>query len=807
MGIVVSSKLRVAHYRSLCQLVAVLWFFLPVQNGHAADCTPIPTGIVSWWGGDGNAADLVGTNSGILQGGASAGGTGMVGSAFTFNGTNSYVQIPDSPVFHPTNFTLEFWVRFASLDSAGLGGSPAGDQYVVFKQNSRSTLFEGFDLSKTRSGNDYFRFEVTSSNGTSVLVLSASTISTGVWYHVAAVRGSNYISLYINGQLERQTTVSFPQDYGTLPLFFGTSGQSFWDHKLSGSLDEVSLYNRVLSASEIQAVYTAGSAGKCRVPPVITADPQGGDSFWGSSFTFSAAADGSGPLRYQWQKDGTLLPGATSTFLSITNIQFSSAGLYSLLVSNFFGSATSQPALLTCRVASLAIAPATGPTQNAPGVSISGVPGQLYGVQACTNLAPPTIWFGLTNIILPQKDYTWYDPVAIEPQKFYRVVPGPTYPGAGWETTPIGAVVADNFDRDSLGTNWVVLADTSVSINSNQLFFNHTNTSYVRQVYYQPWETCSDEWTIRWSQRFATLDATSFGVGVGIKNFQPFGGTDRGYNGILCGTGTNLGRMQIERFNGSNQTLIASGSAMPLAAGDTVDCSLTRSGWILTVSATNRVNGQSSAVSFEVNTSPASGAPTISRLCYYPLSGAVYVDDFSFTINHRKPARFVVIGASMSEGYNASTHARGYVNVVQTNFAETVCNDSCSYNTTADALSSLPEILAHQPGTAILLIGGNDVFFGVPTAQWQQNYSNLVTQLQASGVKVKHCAVPRNTADLTALRTWVSKTFPANDIIDTWDPMAGGVSRLNASYDSGDGVHPNDAGHLVLGQTIRNNLP
>jgi lysophospholipase L1-like esterase len=185
----------------------------------------------------------------------------------------------------------------------------------------------------------------------------------------------------------------------------------------------------------------------------------------------------------------------------------------------------------------------------------------------------------------------------------------------------------------------------------------------------------------------------------------------------------------------------------------------------------------------------------------------VYLDDFSFTINHRKPARFIVIGASMSEGYNASAHARGYVNVIQSNFVETVCNDSSSYNTTADAVSVLPEIVAHQPGTAILLVGGNDVFFGVPTAQWQQNYSNLVTQLQATGVKVKHCCVPRNTVDLTGLRTWVTKTWPANDIINTWDQVVAGVSRLNSSYDSGDGVHPNDSGHLVIGQTIRNNVP
>jgi hypothetical protein len=47
-----------------------------------------------------------------------------------------------------------------------------------------------------------------------------------------------------------QTNVNFPQNYGTLPLYFGTSGQSYWDHKLRGALDEVSLYNRALSSNE-----------------------------------------------------------------------------------------------------------------------------------------------------------------------------------------------------------------------------------------------------------------------------------------------------------------------------------------------------------------------------------------------------------------------------------------------------------------------------------------------------------------------------------------------------------------------------
>jgi lysophospholipase L1-like esterase len=110
------------------------------------------------------------------------------------------------------------------------------------------------------------------------------------------------------------------------------------------------------------------------------------------------------------------------------------------------------------------------------------------------------------------------------------------------------------------------------------------------------------------------------------------------------------------------------------------------------------------------------------------------------------------------------------------------------------------------------MIGGNDLLFGYPATQWQSQYSNLVAQLQANGVKVKHCLnTPRSTLDLTPLNDWILSTYPTNDVIDTWTPLLQGAYSLNPAYDGDgthppDGVHPNDAGHLVIGQTIRNKL-
>jgi len=229
-------------------------------------CDPPPAGMVGWWPAEGNANDITfGTNNGTLMGGAMASAPGEVGLAFSFDGTNGYVEIPDSPVFHPAVLTIEAWVLFTSLDSAGSGGSPAGQQYIVFKQNSQSCDFEGFGLSKTRvSGSDFFAFTVSSASGQSADLVSGNAIATGQWHHIAGVRGTNFIQLFVDGQFQGQTNVSFAQDYGILPLYFGTSGESYWDHKLAGELDEVSLYNVALSSNQIAAIYAAGSAGKCK---------------------------------------------------------------------------------------------------------------------------------------------------------------------------------------------------------------------------------------------------------------------------------------------------------------------------------------------------------------------------------------------------------------------------------------------------------------------------------------------------------------------------------------------------------------
>jgi hypothetical protein len=399
---------------------------LLAAQGKAAVCVPVPAGIVGWWPGEGNGNDVASTNNGTLQGGATATGTGAVGSCFTFDGTNGYVQIPNSPVLCPSNLTIEAWVRFDALDTPALGGARIGEEYIVFKQNSRTNTFEGYFLGKGRIGTrDCFVFGVSSASGQAAELDSGATVTTNVWYHVAGTRGSNYIQLYVNGQLDSQTNADFPQDYGNYPLYFGASGQPYWDRKLCGALDEVSLYNRALSATDIAAIYAAGKAGKCPSPRIVV-QPQDQTAYWGGAVAMAATASGANPLSCQWLKDGQPLAGATSCPLLLTNVQLTNGGSYRLVATNLYGSATSSTAVLRLKVADLSAALSPPGSQSAAALTIAGVPNQTYGLQVSSNMGQSVVWSGLTNVFLTNSPGVWYDPApATNARKFYRVLPGP----------------------------------------------------------------------------------------------------------------------------------------------------------------------------------------------------------------------------------------------------------------------------------------------------------------------------------------------------------------------------------------------
>ncbi|MGA3282934.1 MAG: immunoglobulin domain-containing protein [Verrucomicrobiota bacterium] len=82
-------------------------------------------------------------------------------------------------------------------------------------------------------------------------------------------------------------------------------------------------------------------------PPIFASQPTNLTIFGGGNLAFAANLVGSVPMNYQWQLNGTNIVGATNALLTLTNLQWSSEGVYSLVVSNQYGVTTSSNAVLT----------------------------------------------------------------------------------------------------------------------------------------------------------------------------------------------------------------------------------------------------------------------------------------------------------------------------------------------------------------------------------------------------------------------------------------------------------------------------
>jgi Immunoglobulin domain len=155
-------------------------------------------------------------------------------------------------------------------------------------------------------------------------------------------------------------------------------------------------------------------------PPSVYSSPKNQIVQAGSNATFSVTAFGDMPLYYHWFQDQTnLVAGDTNlTTLSLTNVQLSDAGNYSVIVTNLYGSVTSAPASLVVYTnATPTMSIDFGSTNDGFQFDISGVTGLNYSVQASTNLID---WVPLQTNISP---FTFVDTnTVLFPQRFYRSV-------------------------------------------------------------------------------------------------------------------------------------------------------------------------------------------------------------------------------------------------------------------------------------------------------------------------------------------------------------------------------------------------
>jgi hypothetical protein len=297
------------------------------------NCASSPSGLVGWWTGNGNALDYANTNNGALAGNSTY-GTGRVGQGFVFDGTGDAVLVGNAPSLQLQNFTIEAWIKRSS--TALVTGS-VGNNGIIFGYGAG-----GYAFALDPGGHPM----ISAVNVDAVIASGAITDTS--YHHLVMTRSGSTLVFYIDGI--QDTTAAYGTGFGfSTPAAIGARGDNLGNCFL-GTLDEVSVYNRALSASEIQGIYSAGGAGKCALTPFIVSHPADQIMAVGDTVVFNVAAAGPPPLSYQWNFNGGALPDATNASLTLVNVQTTNAGNYSVSVSNPNGSTMSSNALLTVLV-------------------------------------------------------------------------------------------------------------------------------------------------------------------------------------------------------------------------------------------------------------------------------------------------------------------------------------------------------------------------------------------------------------------------------------------------------------------------
>jgi hypothetical protein len=261
--------------------------------------------LVGWWPFNGNANDESGNGNNLINNsctftldrfGSANGAIDLVGLNRWLGDTSSVSQ---PALSNGINCSVSLWLKVASnsfgeVYHEGGGGNPRG--FGIYLQDGSGSAVPGTKLYVLDNG---FNGNVTNlSNG-------GLDLGSTQWHNIVLIKDSSSIDLFLDGQFNSQGTLGFAHLTGGW-LNFGVP--DYGGGNFESYLDDIAIWNRVLSPSEVYNLYQANCTLSATIqsPPAVTGCE--GD-------TVSLTAHANSSCQYQWYKDGQILPSATGSTL------------------------------------------------------------------------------------------------------------------------------------------------------------------------------------------------------------------------------------------------------------------------------------------------------------------------------------------------------------------------------------------------------------------------------------------------------------------------------------------------------------
>jgi O-glycosyl hydrolase len=336
-------------------------------------------------------------NNGTLVNGATWSTNAKFGAAASFDGSNDRIDVPDSSSLDLTSgMTLEAWVRPTANSSY---------RTVVLKEISGELAYSLYaaDSDHGARPSGWVRSGSVSrySDGTGSLPLN-------VYSHVAVTYNGSALVFYVNGVATRTTTVSGNIQTSTLPLRIG--GNTIWGEYFQGQIDEVRIYNRALTQSEIQAdmvmpVGGSGGGADTTAPTVAVTAPANGATVSGIVTLGANASDDVGVMGVQFKVDGVNASAedTTSPYSTSWNTAGVSAGTHQITATARDAAGNTNTSTITVTVNNAdSQAPTVALTAPANGATVSG--NVTVSADASDNVAVAGVQFRLDGNNLGVED-------------------------------------------------------------------------------------------------------------------------------------------------------------------------------------------------------------------------------------------------------------------------------------------------------------------------------------------------------------------------------------------------------------------
>ena len=240
--------------------ISVLFIFI------GASTADLDNGLLAYYPFNGNANDMSGNghHATVVGPTLTVDRENNSASAYSFDGVNDYIDIPYSPSIEPSVFSLSIWFKTSTSNQGALWST---DPNMLYCKHGYMIVISGNNSNPTLpvvpNGTPLFTIDPsTACSGYGPTIRGDYPLNGGNWHHMVAIYNGSSMKMYVDGVLQDETKNTIYRKTGAsirVGMNRRTRNHPEWRWFYQGSIDDIRLYNRVLSDAEIKQLANSSS--------------------------------------------------------------------------------------------------------------------------------------------------------------------------------------------------------------------------------------------------------------------------------------------------------------------------------------------------------------------------------------------------------------------------------------------------------------------------------------------------------------------------------------------------------------------